>query len=313
MDISIIIPAYNEEKHLEHTLKSISRFFPQQYTHEIIVVDNHSTDNTPGIAKQFNTTVLEQQGGTIGALRNSGFAQASGNIIIFLDADVSLTRQWMDNFPNTYNTLLKEPLLVTGSTYGISENASWIESSWFAPLITKPLGHINSGHLIVTRELFNKINGFDETLATGEDYDFSMRAKAVGARIQDNQILFVRHAGYPSTIKGFFLREAWHGMGDFQSFQNFISSYVAILALVQVFLTLSLLVNVFITHNYTVAGYSLLAIFVICLSLALYKFRNAPPKILLIDIFLYYLYFIARAYSLIRVLVSSTGFKRKRH
>lgn len=313
MDISIIIPTYNEEKYLAHTLDSISQFIPDQYNYEIIIVDNNSTDNTANIAKKYNTILLEGQMGNIGSLRNIGVKHSSGKILIFLDADIALTESWMNYFPITYNNLLNNPNIVTGSTAGISEDANWIEKHWFQPLLNRPLGHINSGHLIVTRTLFDSIAGFDNSLVTGEDHDFSVRAKTIGADIQDNQKLYVCHEGYPKNIKEFFFREAWHGMGDFQSINNFFSSYVAILSILIVFLILYLFFSLLITQDYKTGLLSLVLILSICIIVTTIKYKTLSIRTVVVNTFLYHVYFVARAFSLLKVLLSKPSYKRHRH
>lgn len=306
MDISIIIPTYNEEKYLETTLDYIVHFMPPAYNYEIIIIDNNSTDRTIDIAEKFDTIILKKQSGTIGTLRNIGVKHSKGKILLFLDADVSLTEQWKDNFPKTFNNLIKNTNLVTGSTYGVSQTDNLIEKYWFAPLLEKPLGHINSGHLIVTRKLFDAINGFDEALITGEDYDFSRRCKAYGASIFDDSSLHVHHEGYPKTIKAFFRREAWHGMGDFQSLKHFISSYVAIFAVTIFFSSLFFIFNLLVFHDLQAGIFSLLVVILICATVTLKKYNIKSLNVLLINTALYYIYFTARAYSLWKVL-----FKKK--
>jgi glycosyltransferase involved in cell wall biosynthesis len=311
MDISIIIPAYNEEKYLESTLNSVSQYIPAEYNFEVIIVDNNSTDKTVDIAKRHTAIVIEKQTGSVAALRNIGARRANGKILVFLDADVSLTELWSDNFPHTFDKLLAEKNIVTGSTVGISTENNLIEKYWFKPWLEKPLSFINTGHLIVNHELYSAVGGFDESLVTGEDYDFSMRCKSLGATIIDDQSLYVRHAGYPKTIGVFFLREAWHGMGDFQSLANFFSSYVAILAVIIFFSSAYLLFDLLILHDFLSGVFSLLLIFFICMSVTIKKYGLKSLSILSINSFLYYIYFTARAYSLVKVLFSK-NIKRTR-
>ena len=91
--VSVIIPARNEEKNLPIILESLKK---QTYApYEIIVVDDYSTDNTYEIAKQYgvkvirNTTLPDGWTGKNWAVWN-GFINSSGDILIFLDADVKL-------------------------------------------------------------------------------------------------------------------------------------------------------------------------------------------------------------------------------
>ena len=82
--LSIIIPTYNEEKYLGRLLRLIRNQFYQPK--EIIVTDNRSTDKTVSIAKKFGCRVIN--GGTPAQGRTAGGKAATGDIFLFLDADV---------------------------------------------------------------------------------------------------------------------------------------------------------------------------------------------------------------------------------
>ena len=94
MNISVVIPAFNEEKRIEACLKSIAS---QTYKPlEVIVVDNNSTDKTAKIAKSFGAQVIieKQQGVTYA--RNRGFEIAKGEIIARTDADTIVPSNWLE-------------------------------------------------------------------------------------------------------------------------------------------------------------------------------------------------------------------------
>lgn len=87
MRFSIIIPAHNAEKEIERALKSINNQTYKDY--EIIVIDDCSSDNTYNILKRYkNITVIKNKENLkAGGSRNKGIEQATGEYIIFLDAD----------------------------------------------------------------------------------------------------------------------------------------------------------------------------------------------------------------------------------
>lgn len=102
MKISVIIPAYNEEKFIARALQSLLE--QTRKIDEIIVVNNNSTDATVEIAKSFGVTVInETRQGMIPA-RDAGFNRASGNIIARIDSDTLVKTDWAqrieDNFHN---------------------------------------------------------------------------------------------------------------------------------------------------------------------------------------------------------------------
>ena len=85
--ISIIIPAYNEEKYLPATLEAIGAAAGGVAASEIIVVDNESTDGTGEIALRFGAKMVGETEHNIGRVRNTGAAGARGGILVFIDAD----------------------------------------------------------------------------------------------------------------------------------------------------------------------------------------------------------------------------------
>src|SRR5262245_32657943 len=87
MKISIIIPAYQAEKVLSPCLEGIRRSIV--LPHELIVVDDHSTDLTPAIGRRSGATVLQTAGRSgPAAARNMGARYASGDVLLFIDSDV---------------------------------------------------------------------------------------------------------------------------------------------------------------------------------------------------------------------------------
>jgi dolichyl-phosphate beta-glucosyltransferase len=88
--LSVIVPAYNEENRLGPTLERVKEYLGQQdYTSEIIVVDNGSRDRTIEVAKAAGVGVLEEPRRGKGAAVRTGLIAASGDYVLFSDADLS--------------------------------------------------------------------------------------------------------------------------------------------------------------------------------------------------------------------------------
>ena len=298
--MSFIIPAQNEELLLPNTLDSIHNATKQQLTYEVILINNASTDNTASIAASKGARVINQETGTIGSLRNTGVKNSLGEFLVFLDADVTLTDTWYEEFRCVLNSLKADPLIITGSRCSTVDSAGWIAKSWFqSKTEVHQTTHVGTGHMITSKHLFNSVSGFDDRLVTGEDFDFCSRAKQFGAKVYENQNLKVIHHGVPNTLNEFIQREIWHGLGDALSLNTFITSKVAILSAIffvsHITLVLSLLFN---SRLYWLPTVSLVIIFLICIISSWKKYYFAPLSVIFRNIFLYYLYFWGRSISI---------------
>jgi len=95
MRVSVVVPAYNEEKLLPQCLESLKN---QTHPCEIVVCDNNSTDGTYTIAKKYADKVLrEKKQGALHAL-NRGLKAASGDLIAITGADCVAPSDWIENF-----------------------------------------------------------------------------------------------------------------------------------------------------------------------------------------------------------------------
>lgn len=94
--VSIIIPAFNEEKNILTTLLSLSRN-KTKWPVEIIVVNNNSSDNTEQLVKATGVTCILEERKGITAARNAGLKAAKGNYILNADADAIYPVQWIES------------------------------------------------------------------------------------------------------------------------------------------------------------------------------------------------------------------------
>ncbi|OGE43253.1 hypothetical protein A3B45_00835 [Candidatus Daviesbacteria bacterium RIFCSPLOWO2_01_FULL_39_12] len=179
LPISIIIPTFNEEQYLPKLLKSIQRQTVSPY--EIIVADNNSIDQTRQIARQFGCKVID--GGLPPPARNNGAKIATQPILLFLDADIILSTN--DFLEKTIQEMTDKKLSIT-SCFMIPLSKSGIDKfifmfiNFFYNLTKRFFPKINGFCIFVRKEIHQKINGFDESLLLGEDYDYVKRAVKVG-------------------------------------------------------------------------------------------------------------------------------------
>jgi glycosyltransferase involved in cell wall biosynthesis len=213
--ISIIIPALNEEKMIGRCLESLTKLVFARDRFEVLVIDNGSRDRTLAIADSFkdrlNLKVLQQAGVRISALRNLGARAATGDILAFLDADCLAPADWLDQM------LVLAPANgagVLGAHYLLPEDSSWVGRTWHryqeAPK-SGEVSHVPAGDLIMRREDFLKLGGFDETIQTNEDYELCERARKAGMDVRAFPQIGVIHLGTAQSLRVFFRKQAWHG------------------------------------------------------------------------------------------------------
>lgn len=230
--LTVIIPARNESAAITATVRAaITQIEAAGVTAEVMLVDHGSTDTTVALATDAGATVLPcAEGRSVADLRNRGAALARGDVLVFIDADVTLTPQWAEGLPMLLETLRSHPRTLTGSEVVCPPHGSWIERIWFS-VTGKDRSHVNSGHLIIPRAFFMELGGFDADLTTAEDFDLSQRARAAGGRIDPQPAMVAHHHGYPSTLPDFWRREVWHGLGSARSLRELCASRVGLVTL----------------------------------------------------------------------------------
>jgi glycosyltransferase involved in cell wall biosynthesis len=304
--ISFIVPAFNEQSFIDRCLSSIvSECERADIKYQLIVVDNGSTDATAVLAKKYTNDVYRIERASVSHARNFGVVKAKNDIIAFIDGDVEITSNWADKIKAKYAYQIANMNFVTGSQCRVPNNGSWIEKHWFSNLVDQLLGGAN---IITTTAAFRKIGGFDESLKTGEDYDFCERAITAKLEFTKEPRYEAVHLGFPRDIRNFLRREYWHGEGDFQSVKSFLGSFVAQIALLYILLQLIFLTALFTSHGN-------IAVVTICLltfgnaAITITRFRSKGIKTLLVSYWLNYLYFCARALSLYKAVAN----RHKKH
>lgn len=200
--ISIIIPTLREEQFLERTLLNLKSL---QIPHQIIITDGGSTDGTLTIAAKYTSDIVvwsHPQRQTFGQAKNAGAAIATGEFLVFIDADVIIPS------PNTFFEEMldafdanKKLLAMTVPLKPLIENRSWVDAFFCAPLnwfyiISNNIFHSGnaSGEFqMIHRESFRRIGGYHEGLAAGEDNEV-FRQLAAHGRTLSYWRLCVRHS-----------------------------------------------------------------------------------------------------------------------
>lgn len=182
--ISLIIPAYNEEKFIGKTLESVVKAkntYREPSSIEIIVVNNCSTDNTQKIAENYGARVVTEEKRRIASVRNKGAEEAQGEIIGFLDADSYLT----PNMFNSIDEVMSDDKYVGGGTrVKLERNSIGILCTYCITVFpAKWLLGVAGGLIFTKKSIFFEIGGFDETLYCAEDSKFILDLKKYGKQI----------------------------------------------------------------------------------------------------------------------------------
>ena len=177
--LSIIIPTWNEEDYLPKLLGCLKKQAFKNY--EIIVADANSTDKTRQIARKYGCKIANS-GGHPGIGRNNGAKKAKGKILLFLDADVKVESNFLENAVNEINN---RDIDVAGTRiYPLSNKIIdkiflGIFNFWISAT-QKFYQNAFGGGIFCKKKLHEKINGFDETIKLSEDMDYVKRAGKFG-------------------------------------------------------------------------------------------------------------------------------------
>lgn len=174
MKLSIVIPTYNEEKHLPILLESIKK---QNFKDYEIVVGDDSTDNTPNVARKYGCRVVDGRG-TVESARNSGAEAAKGEYLLFLDSDVVLTQNYLSSAIAEFEKkglgiAITQIVPIEGEKI---DNFLFGFANSFEKLFEtiKPHGAGCCG-ILTKKSLHEKVGGFDESMDFGEDTDYIER------------------------------------------------------------------------------------------------------------------------------------------
>jgi glycosyltransferase involved in cell wall biosynthesis len=208
--ISLVIPAFDEERLLPRLLDSVERArarHPQGPTAvETVVADNGSTDGTAELAARRGCRVVAVEKRAIAAARNGGAAAARGEILAFTDAD---GRVHPDTFA-AIETALARPGVLGGATGATLERWSLglaLTYALFLPFVW--LTGFDTGVVFCRRRDFEAVGGYDERRPYGEDVVF-LAALARHGRRDRRRLVRLRHVRAIASTRKFDEYGDWH-------------------------------------------------------------------------------------------------------
>lgn len=182
--VSIVIPVCNGERFIEETVQSV---LAQLYSKwELIIVNDGSRDGTADVLKKFASDkrikVFETANAGVSEARNFGASHTLGSLLCFLDADDTLTEDCLEqrvafakagSFAFIHNDVqvFDSAGIKTGETKsGLSGNVLESLLCWEETVIPGP------SSIMITRDCYDRIGGFDRNFSTAADQDFFIRA-----------------------------------------------------------------------------------------------------------------------------------------
>lgn len=211
VSLSFIIPVRNDADGLRRCLRGVLASAAGQ-AHEIIVVDNGSTDESADVAREAGARVISAPGVRVSAVRNKGAHSAQGVFLAFVDADNEICAAWARAATEAFSG---DDVAAVGAPSRAPRPGTWVQRAFDAmrqhPVNVEDAEWLGAANLVVRKAAFVAVGGFDETLETCEDVDFCRRIKGAGLRLLANARLESIHHGDPPTLSAVFRGEWWRG------------------------------------------------------------------------------------------------------
>lgn len=221
--VSIIIPAHNEEKDIGECLNNLNNQTFKNF--EIIVVDDGSTDKTCEIVKKFKKVVLIKglHKGP-GASRNMGAKNAKGNILVFIDSDMTFDKDYIKNLIAPILNDKTGKIIGTTHDYEIAGNTKNIWSRCWGKIRLDFRGNPNwkenllggSPFRAIRKDKFLELGGFDSRYGYADDQTLWIKYKIM-PELAKNTKCYHKN---PETLKAVYKQSQWIGASKDNKFLN---------------------------------------------------------------------------------------------
>ena len=201
--ISVIVPAFNEEKLIADTLRSIraaaTAFTQLGWESELVVCDNNSTDRTAELAREAGARVVFEPLNQISRARNTGAAGAIGDWLIFVDAD---SQPSAELFADVASAIRSGGCLAGGSTVKLDGRypiASLVTEGW--NLLSRIKKWAAGSFIFCEAAAFREAGGFSNDLFASEEIDLFQRLNLLARRRGKRITILHRHPLVTSARK----------------------------------------------------------------------------------------------------------------
>ncbi len=176
--VSVVVPVLDEASRLPGLLDCLERQTLRPV--EVVIADAGSSDGTAEIARSRGVHVVV--GGRPAVGRNAGAREATGDLILFLDADCEPSERFIELAVAEF---VARGLSVTGARVApIERSLDYIVACWAAGIYLRTMQHVAphaaGACMLVRRDVHESIGGFDESLMLAEDHDYVRRASKCG-------------------------------------------------------------------------------------------------------------------------------------
>ncbi|RMH08937.1 MAG: glycosyltransferase [Nitrospirae bacterium] len=216
--VSFVVPVFNDQANIGRCLQSIRRQEMPWKIAELIVLDNGSTDGTHAVLSEMEIAFQVIERVHVSALRNHGARMAQGELLAFVDSDVELLPGWIEACLSAF----RDPTVVAAGCFPrVPPQATWVQRTWDLhqrrrqPKQPESVAWLPSMNLVVRRDAFWAVGGFNEQLETAEDVDLCYRLSTMGTILCQPGMQAI-HWGEASNLRVFWKKEVWRGLGNFQ-------------------------------------------------------------------------------------------------
>lgn len=283
--VSIIILTYNSSSYISDLIKSIKALNPNTSDYEIIVVDNSSVDDTvsqvsrttPRFGGQASIKLIENEKNLgFAAGINRGSKEANGEYLLFMNPDTVFEKGNINDLFSVFDMFENAGIVggklidkngkeekSAGRFFGLFEiflMALGLDETFgvrTCPKEIKKVAFVSGGFMMVKKELFKKLNGFDENFFMYvEDVDFCKRTKNKGYQTYFTPDVCLMHFSHGSSSRSFAIENIYKGLLYYTKKHGNILSYSLVKLVLKLKAALLVIIGTIINNSSLADAYS---------------------------------------------------------